>query len=119
MSGDSQNPVAPACSEDELSADADHRAILARRDLLMAVAMTGLLASCDGNSSSAGSKGGDAAPPTQDAAITITATPFCAAVSTDGESTDSACKGVDGADDGDATLEAGDTAPSSICVCVY
>ena len=64
MSGDLRDPVAPACSEDELSTDADHRAILARRDLLMVVAMTGLLASCDGTSSPAGPKGRDAAPST-------------------------------------------------------
>jgi len=114
MADDSRAPVAPACSENELSTDADHRAILARRDLLIAVAMTGVLASCGSNSSS-GSHSGDAAPPPEDHSIPL----LCVSVSADAETTESGGAGVDGADDGGASLDAGGTEPNSNCFCVY
>ena len=115
MSGDLRgDSVAPACSEDELSTDADHRAILARRDLLMVVAMTGLLASCDGTSSPAGPKGRDAAPSPQDTAITITPSPIVLVP----PAPDSACQTVDGADGDGGLPEACDAARSCVCVCI-
>lgn len=104
MSDGPRSPIDSPRSADELDADPDRRAILARRDLLVAVALTGALASCGGNSSSS-SKSVDAAPPTLDG-------------SSDTESAESGNVGVDGADDG-ASVDAGGTGPSTPCFCVY